>query len=274
MKEQEKNQQNITNNQENVAQSKAKSKVPLIIGIIGMVVIIAIIAMVSINKQSKDVSYVSAMGFPDELDGNYIQKEKNIYFEFNNNDGTVALYTIENGKIKEKSTGDYYYNLDDDGKIDITWDDDSGEEALMMKKYSEKSFTAKTDNGDDEEYTLEFLKVESGTKTAKKITAMKAAYEKEKNAKEKAEAEAKAPKEFTVGAGNYTCGEDFNAGTYDISLASGSGNVISDGENSVNEIFGSDESNDEISSYSNAKFDDGDTLEVSGSVRIKLTPKK
>jgi hypothetical protein len=261
MSDQEKNTQSTNQPVKN------DKKTPIIITIV-LILIACFVGVLMMNRHDPVAS--PSNKYPDELDGNYIFESGNdgIYFDFDNDDSKIAMYVIKNNKIDSKSTGTYYFNLENDGKIDVYWDD-SGEEKVQMTGHTDNSITLKL--GKDE---LEFSKFKKSSKKFDKINKIITTYEKEKTAKEKAEAEANAPKEFTVGAGNYTCGEDFNAGTYDISLVSGSGNVISDGENSVNEIFGSDESNDEISSYSNAKFDDGDTLEVSGSVRIKLTPKK
>lgn len=247
--------------------AKNDKKTPIIITIV-LILIACFVGVLMMNRNDPVAS--PSNKYPDELDGNYVFESGNdgIYFDFDNDGSKIAMYVIKNNKIDSKSKGTYYFNLENDGKIDIYWDD-SDEEKVQMTDHTNKTITLKL--GKDE---LEFSKIKKTSKKFDEINKIITAYEKEKSAKEKAEAEAKAPKEFTVGAGNYTCGEDFNAGTYDISLVSGSGNVISDGESDVNEIFGSDTSNDEISSYSNAKFDDGDTLEVSGSVRIRLTPKK
>lgn len=74
-------------------------------------------------------------------------------------------------------------------------------------------------------------------------------------------------KEFTTGVGNYTVGEDFQPGIYDISVVSGSGNVMGCG---LNEIMGN-QGNMYSSSYKNAIFETGCILETDA--ELKLTPK-
>lgn len=70
-------------------------------------------------------------------------------------------------------------------------------------------------------------------------------------------------------AGKYTVGTDIPAGTYDITLVSGAGNLfIGD---SVNEIFGTDDG--QISSYKNASLSEGDIITIDGDVTVSFTSK-
>jgi hypothetical protein len=78
------------------------------------------------------------------------------------------------------------------------------------------------------------------------------------------------PKEHTFGAGNYICGQDFEAGVYDLVSVSGSGNVMCD-EEEVNEVMGTDPEFD-TATYKNVDFQEGDMLEIKGNLVLKLQP--
>lgn len=76
-----------------------------------------------------------------------------------------------------------------------------------------------------------------------------------------------------LGAGNYTCGTDFPAGTYTIIATGGNGNVSSDNmyEGGLNEILGTSNDGFSISQFNNASFKDGNTLAISGT-SVQLVP--
>lgn len=79
----------------------------------------------------------------------------------------------------------------------------------------------------------------------------------------------------TLGAGTYIAGDDFEFGTYNLSLVSGSGNVygysFADGLLTINEVFGSSSSWGQIKTYNNLDLNAGDELHIEGGVKIKLT---
>lgn len=85
-------------------------------------------------------------------------------------------------------------------------------------------------------------------------------------------------KAYSLSNGNYTCGEDFQAGKYDIIVTKGTGNVICC-ESGINMIAGVKGSGDDVglsdlydSEFKNAEFANGDKLEVCG-VTIRLVKK-
>ena len=84
--------------------------------------------------------------------------------------------------------------------------------------------------------------------------------------------ESQLPKEHTFGAGKYTCGKDFEPGTYDLIALSGSGNVFCDDEG-LNEILGTD-SDYASPSYKGETFVDGDVLEIQDTLQLKLSPQE
>lgn len=96
--------------------------------------------------------------------------------------------------------------------------------------------------------------------------------EEERLAQEKAELEAKTK---TFGTGHYTAGEDFDSGTYDIIWVSGYGNVS--GGNifggGINEIMGDNPYFPGEKEVKNITFKYGETLSLSGGVKVKLVPK-
>ena len=78
-------------------------------------------------------------------------------------------------------------------------------------------------------------------------------------------------KEIVLSSGKYTAGKDFQPGYYDITLVSGSGNVICE-DNQLNAMIGSDTSMF-VKGYKNVPFKDGNKLEIEGP-KVKLTPSK
>lgn len=80
-----------------------------------------------------------------------------------------------------------------------------------------------------------------------------------------------------LGAGNYTSGVDFPVGVYKIIATSGNGNISSSNlyDGGVNEVFGIDDGtgfyNSEIL---NITLPEGETLSISGGLKIKLIPAK
>lgn len=76
-----------------------------------------------------------------------------------------------------------------------------------------------------------------------------------------------------LGAGNYTCGTDFPAGTYTIVATGGSGNVNSDNmfDGGLNEILGTSNDGFSITRFNNASFKEGNTLTISGT-SVQLVP--
>ncbi|MCK9575653.1 MAG: hypothetical protein M0R51_06810 [Clostridia bacterium] len=77
--------------------------------------------------------------------------------------------------------------------------------------------------------------------------------------------------EISLAAGKYTAGTDFQPGYYNITLTSGSGNVICE-DNQLNAIMSKDSSVG-VKEYKNVPFKSGYKLDVE-SAKIKLTPSK
>lgn len=84
-----------------------------------------------------------------------------------------------------------------------------------------------------------------------------------------------ATKEVELTSGNYTAGTDFEAGTYNVIVVDGTGNVSSSNmyEGGLNAIMGIESDPMYEKEFKNATLKPGDTLTVSG-VKIKLVPSK
>lgn len=114
---------------------------------------------------------------------------------------------------------------------------------------------------------------------AEEQKAMEERVAKEKSdslAKLKAEEEAKVKADLeartkTLSNGNYTVGEDFEAGKYDIVAISGGGNVMCSG--SINAIMGPSDDDFYQKEYKNIKFRDGQVLDIRD-VTVQLIPKQ
>lgn len=81
---------------------------------------------------------------------------------------------------------------------------------------------------------------------------------------------------FTFSSGYFTAGEDFPAGTYDVTAIEGSGNISSDNifDGGINEMIAADSPSDMyINSFKNLYLEDGNTLNISG-VTVELSPSK
>lgn len=74
-------------------------------------------------------------------------------------------------------------------------------------------------------------------------------------------------------AGQYVSGIDFPAGTYNIKVKSGNGNVSSSNMYSggLNEIMSLEDDGISIKDFSNAKFPDGVVLSVSSDLKIEIS---
>lgn len=79
-------------------------------------------------------------------------------------------------------------------------------------------------------------------------------------------------KKKILSPGKYLVGKDIKEGIYDISLVSGSGNVISD-DGVLNEIMGSGDTSMYVKEFMHAPLQDGTTVEIDG-VTVKITPSK
>lgn len=79
-------------------------------------------------------------------------------------------------------------------------------------------------------------------------------------------------KKKTLSPGKYLVGKDIKEGIYDISLVSGSGNVMSD-DGVLNEIMGSGDTTMYIKKFMHAHLQEGTTVEIDG-VTVKITPSK
>ncbi len=75
-----------------------------------------------------------------------------------------------------------------------------------------------------------------------------------------------------LGSGNYTSGIDFPAGTYDIEVVSGNGNVSSDNQfdGGINAIMGVKDDDLYQKSYSNISLPEDTLLRISGGVVVKI----
>lgn len=84
-----------------------------------------------------------------------------------------------------------------------------------------------------------------------------------------------ATKSVTLTSGNYVAGDDFEAGTYDITAVKGDGNVSSDNmyEGGLNAIMGTSGGDMYEKEFKNIVLNEGVTLSISG-VTVKLDPSK
>lgn len=80
------------------------------------------------------------------------------------------------------------------------------------------------------------------------------------------------PFEIDLTAGNYTVGKDMPAGIYNLTAVNGSGNISSNNSlnGGINEIMANPVDEYSIDSFSNAYFDNGDTLSIRGTLTLHL----
>ena len=81
---------------------------------------------------------------------------------------------------------------------------------------------------------------------------------------------------YELTAGNYEVPADVLAGKYDIVAVSGSGNFIvknKDGHYDTSEMIGVDNDEFYIREYKNAKILEGNTIEISSTLKVQLIPK-
>lgn len=76
--------------------------------------------------------------------------------------------------------------------------------------------------------------------------------------------------EVELTAGNYIAGIDFPSGKYDLTALSGYGNVFTQ-DASLNEIMGIKGDDYSITTYKNAKFNEGTILSIKSNLKIRLS---
>lgn len=72
-------------------------------------------------------------------------------------------------------------------------------------------------------------------------------------------------------AGKYVVGEDINVGKYDIIAQSGQGNIYI--PQKVNEVMGTTNDKYYLKNYNNVTLKNGDTIEISGQLKVKFQAK-
>jgi len=177
---------------------------------------------------------------------------------YSGNDAFEYMTTTfsENGKYsaeaKVSGTGEVVpvngtYSVDKDGNVYIV--KNTGEEILYYYTLQDGFLVLQyAENG-----TAKLKKVENTTQPATEQPAQQTAVS------------------LDLSAGNYTIGTDIPPGKYDITALSGRGNFFGN-PGIVNEIMGV-EGDYSISSYKNATFKNGNTIEVKGTLVVNLTSK-
>lgn len=198
--------------------------------------------------------------------------------------GKVKFKKIAKSKIGAcVITGFIAFNI---GGIIATDVPDTTEVDLLKESLSEKEYEVKRLQAKVDEAKPYF---EMKTEEQAQLEAQAKKEKEEREEREKAEAEAKAQAEIDAKTvelenGNFTAGEDFEAGTYDIIAISGGGNVISSNmyNGGINAIMGSDQTIAEMNEvgmgdmykkeYKNIKLPKNTTLKLDG-VTVRLVPK-
>ena len=133
-----------------------------------------------------------------------------------------------------------------------------------------------------------WFKLTEAEKKAKEIEAAELEKENERKEQEALEAEEKAKQEAeekarqerieantkTLSTGEYTVGEDIEAGTYNCTAISGNGNFFvygSYGSLKVNEMFGTN-GKYYTSTYNNLELEYGDKITLKGGIQVKFAP--
>lgn len=118
---------------------------------------------------------------------------------------------------------------------------------------------------------------ESTEKPTEKPTEKQTEKPKEKAEEQKtSDTQANSNTSYELTAGNYEVPADVLAGKYDIVAVSGHGNFKkkgNDGYYDLSEILGVDNDTFYIKDYKNAKFVEGDIIEISGTLKTQLIPK-
>ena len=115
------------------------------------------------------------------------------------------------------------------------------------------------------------------TDTEEKATEKPTEKPKEKVEEQKtSDTQANSNTSYELTAGNYEVPADVLAGKYDIVAVSGSGNFIvknKDGHYDTSEMIGVDNDEFYIREYKNAKILEGNTIEISSTLKVQLIPK-
>lgn len=260
--------------------------IKIVVGfVVAAFVILMIIAAIGSSKDSSDTSSTKSTSnkttkiTKSDIAGNWkvesssMKKGYSLYYVFDD-DNNVKEYQTKNDNFVWYEEGTYtlsgnklkmdvnYYTFNNDSSTEA--DSAFTEKATIEKKSKNKIVL--TSKGKKDSYTLPMTKISDDE--IKKIDDIVA----QKRSDQQARVEANKPKTHTFGAGKYTCGKDFEPGTYDLIALSGSGNVFCDDEG-LNEILGTD-SDYATPSYKGEAFVDGDVLEIQDTLQLKLSPQE
>ena len=119
--------------------------------------------------------------------------------------------------------------------------------------------------------------LEESSESTEKTTEKPTEKPKEKAEEQKtSDAQANSDTSYELTAGNYEVPADIPAGKYDIVAVSGHGVFTinnTDGYADLSEFLGVDNDEYAIKEYKNAKILDGNTIEISSTLKAKLVPK-
>lgn len=205
------------------------------------------VALAVQNIDSEAIVYTSAGGntiiieIPNYSDDTKKYKEEAI-------ETLIKKYADENGILSNYSNAILCEKINSDDNIEDYF--------LSTKVYSLPSMTQDINQGDVYidfiEYTKKSLNTTSTTKNSTTV--------------EKGE-------DITLTAGKYTVGTDIKAGKYDAIAQTGRGNLFVKGTSYVNEMLGTSDSSHYIPSYNNITLKDGDTIEVTSSLKVLFQAK-
>lgn len=244
------------------------------IGIIIFLIALTIFSIVMLSLGIKESQYMKI----DNLYGqwktsnSFIKKEQKGFINFKEN-GEYDLYVIKDNELVENRSGYYYV---DEGELDLL-DNNSNhlhDLCFTVGKWSKTKISVEYDyRGNTKRATLTKIKKRTkDQKRYKKIT--KTAKIAKEIAEENGLDEYPEPTSCELTPGSYTCGLDFEEGTYSISVLSGKGNVyckniLDENMEERNYLKSADSTYHHIDEVT---FYEDDVLKVTGSLDLYMSP--
>lgn len=189
---------------------------------------------------------VEIPNYTDNTKKDKVDKIKNTIKEYSNNNNILSNYSnfILIRKINSDDKKDYFYNTNVYNLPSMIEDIEKGKTYIDFLEFTKETLGNSS---------ISSSNMSSNT-TSNTTTTTKG-------------------EDIELTAGKYVVGEDIKVGKYDAIAQSGNGNIYVEGSTSVIESMGTTNDNYYLRNYNNITLKNGDTVEITGKLKVKLQAK-